>query len=88
MSAVRDGGAIAVVRGWDEGEDPERGVRLVVVSVAKVLAATAWLELLSDEAAAGRLKPRVVDTYTPDHAQEAYERMDAGGLRGRLVITF
>ncbi len=88
LPAIRDGGAIAVVRGWDDGEDPERGIRLVVISVSKVLAATTWLELLSDEAAAGRLVPRVADTYPPERAQEAYERMDAGGLRGRLVISF
>lgn len=88
VPAVRDGGAIAVVRGWDDGEDPERGIRVVTVSVAKALANTAWLELLSEEAAAGRLTARVVDTYPPERAQEAYERMDAGGLRGRLVITF
>jgi NADPH2:quinone reductase len=88
LPAVRDGGAIAVVRGWDDGEDPERGIRLVVVRVSKVLASTAWLELLSEEAGAGCLIPRVVGTYPPERAQEAYERMDAGGLRGRLVITF
>lgn len=88
VPAIRDGGAIAVVRGWNDGEDPERGIRLVTVSVAKALANTAWLELLSEQAAAGRLIPRVVDTYPPERAQEAYERMDAGGLRGRLVITF
>lgn len=88
VPAVRDGGAIAVVRGWDDGEDPERGIRVVTVSVAKALANTAWLELLSEEAAAGRLTARVFDTYPPERTQEAYERMDAGGLRGRLVITF
>lgn len=88
VPAIRDGGAIAVVRGWDDGEDPERGIHLVIVSVAKALANTAWLELLSEEAAGGRLAPRVADTYPPERAQEAYERMDAGGLRGRLVITF
>ena len=88
VPAVRDGGAIAVVRGWDDGEDPERGIRVVTVSVAKALANTAWLELLSEEAAAGRLTARVLDTYPPERTQEAYERMDAGGLRGRLVITF
>ena len=88
VPAIRDGGAIAVVRGWDDGGGPERGVRLIVVSVAKALDKTAWLELLGDEAAAGHLPLRVVETYPPERAQVAYERMDAGGLRGRLVITF
>jgi NADPH:quinone reductase-like Zn-dependent oxidoreductase len=88
LPAVRDGGAIAVVRGWDGGGDPERGIRLVVVSVSKALGTTDWLELVSEEAAAGHLIPRVVGTCPPEGAQEAYERMDAGGLRGRLVITF
>jgi NADPH2:quinone reductase len=88
LPAIRDSGAIAVVRGWDGGEDPERGIRVVTVSVAKALGNTAWLDLLSQEAAAGRLTARVADTYPPERAQQAYERMDAGGLRGRLVITF
>ena len=88
VPAARDGGAIAVVRGWGDAEDPVRGVRVVPVSVAKVLANTAWLELISEEAVAGRLVPRIVDTYPAERAQDAYERMDAGGLRGRIVITF
>jgi NADPH:quinone reductase len=88
IPAIRDGGGIAVVRGWDGGEDPERDIRVAAVSVAKVLGNTGWLELISAEAVAGRLVPRIADTYPPERAQEAYERMDAGGLRGRLVITF
>ena len=85
--ALRSGGAIAVVRGW-QGEDPNRDIRVAAVSVAKALTNTGWLELLCAEAVAGRLVPRVVATYPPERAQAAYERMDAGGLRGRVVLTF
>ncbi|MFF0148492.1 NADPH:quinone reductase-like Zn-dependent oxidoreductase [Amycolatopsis sulphurea] len=88
LPAVRDGGGIAVVRGWDNGAGPERGVRVLPVRVTTALPNTDWLELISAEAAAGRLVPRIAGTYPPERAQEAYERMDAGGLRGRLVITF
>jgi NADPH:quinone reductase len=88
VPAVRDGGGIAVVRGWDDGGDPERDIRVTPVSVTKALANTAWLELISEEAAAGRLIPRIADIYPPERAQEAYQRMDAGGVRGRFVITF
>ena len=88
IPAIRGGGAIAVVRGWDGGDEPERDIRVAPVSVAKVLGKTGWLELISAEAVAGRLVPRFADTYPPERAQEAYERMHAGGLRGRLVITF
>jgi len=85
--AIREGGAIAVVRTWD-GDDVEQGIRIAKVLVATVLDRTDWLEQVRDLAVRGVLVPRVVETYPPERAAEAHERMAAGGLRGRAVIVF
>jgi NADPH2:quinone reductase len=85
--AIRDGGAIAVVRGWD-GEDLENGVHIKRVMVGTVLQRTDWLWELRELAERGVLALRVADTYPPEHAAEAERRMEAGGLRGRAVIVF
>ena len=88
LPAIRDGGAIAVVRGWDGGPVPGRGITIEAVSVGNAMHNTAWLEHLADEAAAGHIQLRVAGLYPPERAVEAYQLMEAGGLRGRAVITF
>jgi NADPH:quinone reductase len=85
--AIRDGGAIAVVRTWDGG-DVEHGIRIEKVQVWTVLERTDWLEEVRDLAHRGVLVPRVAETYPPEAAAEAQRRMEAGGLRGRAVIVF
>jgi NADPH:quinone reductase len=85
--AIRDGGAIAVVRGWD-GDDVEDGIRIERVLVGTVLQRTDWLHEARELAERGVLALRVVDTYPPERAADAQQRMDAGGLRGRVVIVF
>lgn len=87
FGAIRDGGALAVVRGWDETV-PERGIRIVAVWVRTVLERTDWLEELRDLAARGRLPLRVAGEYAPEEAAAAHRLMAAGGLRGRAVIVF
>jgi NADPH:quinone reductase len=86
--AIRDGGQIVVVRGWDGDEVEDRGIRVHPVFVAQVLERTDWLEHLRDLASAGRLQLRVAGEYPPERAGEAEQAMDAGGLRGRAVIVF
>lgn len=81
--ALRDEGAMAVVRGWPYG-DPERGITIHAVRVATVLERTDWLEELRE---AG-LQLRVAGTYPPERAADAHRAMEAGGLRGRAVIVF
>ena len=88
LPAIRDGGAIAVVRGWDSGGPPDRGITVHPVSVGNAMRNTAWLQRLADEAAAGHIQLRVAGLYPPERAIEAYHLMEAGGLRGRAVITF
>ncbi len=88
FGAVRDGGQIVVVRGWDGNEVEERAIRVHPVMVATALERTEWLEQLRELASAGKLKLRVAHEYRPEQAAEAQRVMDAGGLRGRNVIVF
>ncbi|MBV8945549.1 MAG: NADP-dependent oxidoreductase [Solirubrobacterales bacterium] len=88
FGAIRDGGQIVVVRGWDGNEAEDRGIRVHPVMVATALERTEWLEQLRELASAGKLKLRVAHEYPPEQAAEAQRVMDAGGLRGRAVIVF
>jgi NADPH:quinone reductase-like Zn-dependent oxidoreductase len=85
--AIREGGALAVVRTWD-GDDVEHGIRVEKVQVWTVLERTDWLQEVRELAAEGVLAPRVAGTYPPEAAGDAHRRLEAGGLRGRDVIVF
>lgn len=43
---------------------------------------------LADHLRTGRLTTRIAGTYPIDRAGEAHARLEAGGVRGRLVLTF
>lgn len=88
LPAIRDNGAIAVVRGWDDAGPPERGIVVHPVSVGPAMQNTEWLTLLADAATHGTLQLRVAGEYPPEDAFDAYTRMEAGGLGGRLIIAF
>jgi len=88
LPAVRDGGGIVFVRGWDGEEVEDRDVHVHPVMVFQVLERTDWLEELRRLASAGRLRLRVAGEYPPERAADAHRAMDAGGLRGRAVIVF
>ena len=85
--AIRSGGSMVVVRGW-KPEQTERDIVVKQVMVSTALERTDWLERLRGLASAGRIALRVADEYPPERVAEAHERMDAGGLRGRIVIVF
>jgi NADPH2:quinone reductase len=85
--AIRDGGQIAVVRGWDDSET-ERGIDVRPVWVREVLDRTDWLQVLHRLASDGTLQLRVAGEYPPEQVAEAHRVMAAGGLRGRAVIVF
>ncbi len=87
FGALSDGGAMAVIRGW-KPTTTERGIVVKQVMVTEALENTAWLEHLRELASDGRLQLRVAREFAPEHVAEAQELMDAGGLRGRAVITF
>lgn len=86
LPAIRDGGGLAVVRGWD-GAD-ERGITVHRVMVATVLERTEWLDELATAVSEGRIVLRALDEFPPERAAEAQQRMAAGGLRGRVLIAF
>ncbi|HEU0195189.1 MAG TPA: NADP-dependent oxidoreductase [Gaiellales bacterium] len=87
LGAIRDGGGIAVIRGWDDSP-VERGIQVHAVRVATVLERTDWLRELREMASDGRIALRVAAELPPEQAADAHRMMDAGGLRGRAVIVF
>ncbi|GAA1634629.1 zinc-binding dehydrogenase [Georgenia ruanii] len=68
--------------------DPGRGIRLHRVMVAQVAGRTDWLEELRRDAEDGWLTPRVARTFPAEQAPEAHRTLEAGGTRGRLLLTF
>ena len=87
-AAIRDGGAMAVIRGWD-GDAPdvrERGITVHQTMVASIAQDTAALERLATLAASGALTLRVADVLAMEQAATAHQRLEAGGVRGRLVL--
>jgi NADPH:quinone reductase len=87
FGAIRDGGAVAVVRGWDDG-NAERRIDVRPVWVRDVLQRTDWLHELRGLASDGTLKLRIAGEYPPERAGDAQRVMEAGGLRGRALIVF
>jgi NADPH:quinone reductase-like Zn-dependent oxidoreductase len=86
LHAVRDGGKMAAVRRID-GET-ERGIDWFRVNVGEYFQEQEKLQGLFAKVADGTITLRVAETYPPERAGEAYERLDEGGTRGRLMITF
>ena len=85
--AVRDGGQLAVFRGWDDTAAP-RGITVVPVMVREWLHEGQRLQGLVDLVDAGGLTLRVAQSYPAEQAADAHRRLEAGGTRGRLVLTF
>lgn len=86
LDAVRDGGAIATLRFFTGAT--ERGVSWHPVFVGDHLIDRARLDRLRRQVEEGVLTPRVADVLPAAEAVQAHRRMEAGGLRGRLVLTF
>ncbi len=86
IAAVRDGGAFTAVRGY-EGTG-ERGIRFTQTWVRSYDGEYEKLDALRLLVEAGTLSLRVADTVPPERAGDAHARLEAGGTRGRLVITF
>ena len=86
IPAIVDGGGYAVVRGWDG--DLDRGIRVHRVLVSTQSKDTAAMERLVQQAEAGLLTLRVADVLPAEQAAVAHRRLEAGGVRGRLVLDF
>ncbi len=86
LASIRDGGALAAVRAF-EGQ-PERGITVHQVRVGEYYENHEALAKLGELVEEGRLTLRVAETFPPERAAEAQEKLNAGGVRGRLVIVF
>ena len=83
LDAVRAGGLFAAFIGSGP-VPPLRDVRVIQVNIHADGAALAGLSAL---AAAGKLTLRVAGTLPLEAAAQAHERLEAGGMRGRLVLV-
>lgn len=86
IAAVRDGGAFTAVRGY--AGEPQRGITFTATWVRTYDGEFEKLDRLRQLVEAGTVTLRVAETYPPEQAGEAHRRLEAGGTRGRLVITF
>jgi NADPH2:quinone reductase len=92
-AAVRDGGGIAIVRGEgsqaaDPGELSRRGITCHPVFVPEYLGDQAKLGRLRHQAENGSLTLRVARTFPAEQVADAHRLLEAGGIRGRLVLEF
>ncbi len=92
VPAIRDGGQIAAVRMWELagsaelGED--RGITVRDVFVPEYTHRHDKLDELRRLTEQGKLTLRVARTYPAAEAAAAHRALEAGGIRGRLVLTF
>ncbi len=85
VAAVRDGGAFVSVRGW---RGSERGIVFHRTSVRDYDHRADLLDRLRQQVEQGRVTLRVAATFAPEEAAAAHRRLEAGGTRGRLVLTW
>lgn len=86
IPAVRDGGRIATVRGFTG--DPERGISFHPVFVRNYAREHDKLDQLRRQAEAGEVTLRVARTLPAERTAEAHRILEAGGIRGRLILEF
>ena len=86
LPAVRDNGGFATVRGF-QGPS-ERGITLHQVWVREYATELEKLDELRALTESGKVTLRVAATFPADNAAEAHRVLEAGGTRGRCVITF
>jgi NADPH:quinone reductase-like Zn-dependent oxidoreductase len=91
LPAVRDGGQLLAVRPY-QGETTdgkaERDITVHLVLVGNHLHEGARIAELADLVDNGVLTLRVAAALPAEQAAEAHRRLEAGGVRGRLVLTF
>ena len=86
LAAVKDGGRVGAIRAW-EG-DTERGIDVHRVLVYDSVDRADLVEGLQRQLADGVYTLRVADVLPAERAAEAHRRLEAGGVRGRLVLDF
>jgi NADPH:quinone reductase len=91
LPAVRDGGQLLAVRPYQgpaEDGKAERDIAVHLVLVGQHLHEGHRIAELADLVGKGVLTLRVADVLPASQAAEAHRRLEAGGVRGRLVLTF
>ena len=88
VPAVCDGGRIATLRGYDGGGGGNRGITFFPVFVRNYATEQDKLDELRNLAEQGGLTLRVAATLPAERAAEAHRLLEAGGVRGRLVLEF
>jgi NADPH:quinone reductase-like Zn-dependent oxidoreductase len=88
VGAVRDGGGMATLRGYEGAGAGERGITFFPVYVRNAAREREMLDRLRAQAEAGVLTLRVARTMPAEQAAEAHRLLEAGGVRGRLVLEF
>ncbi len=86
LAAIRDGGQLIAVRPFS-GES-ERSITINLVFVLDYLHEAAKLTELARLAGHGTLTLRVAEEIPAAEAARAHRQLEAGGTRGRLVLTF
>jgi hypothetical protein len=77
---------VAAVRGFQGTQ--ERGTICHPVLVRSYIREGAKLDELRQQAEGGQLTLRVAATLPAEQAAEAHHRLEAGGVRGRLILEF
>jgi NADPH:quinone reductase len=86
VGAVRDGGGFASVRRWQGSDD--RGITFHKIWVFDLDHRADLLDELRRQVEAGAVTLRVAEAIPMQNAADAHRRLEAGGTRGRLVLTF
>jgi NADPH2:quinone reductase len=86
LPAIRDGGALATIRGWDG--PTERGITVHPVLVFDHVTRGDLLTRLGEQVADGTLTLRVARQLPAEEAGAAHRQLEGGGVRGRLVLDF
>jgi NADPH:quinone reductase-like Zn-dependent oxidoreductase len=91
--ALQDGGVIVTVlgegtRALSPDEMRRRSLRVRMAFVPDYLGDRSRLDDLREQTEAGKLTLRVARTFAPEDASEAHRLLEAGGVRGRLVLEF
>jgi NADPH:quinone reductase-like Zn-dependent oxidoreductase len=86
LPAIRDGGQLIAVRPF--GGESERSITVTLILVSDYLHEAAKLAELARLVTAGKLTLRVAREVPAADAAQAHRQLEAGGTRGRLVLTF
>lgn len=84
--AVRDAGTVITIRGYDK--PGPRGITFQPILVVDYARERGKLDELRQLAEDKVVSLRVAEELRAEDAAEAHRRLEAGGVRGRLVLTF